>query len=351
MAATTDLFQTVVSIENPPNLETFIEESEPPIMCDAAREPFGGDRRAAAETPFDYNDYSWSNFLSLRRQYPHLIPAWPPPKIGQRDALILCIGGLHCSSVKPRSTTSGSQTCFRPLNRRLRSPAKNLFEFSIYCRELHNHFRQHVLLFRHCRLDRIRPLALSCRSVTRAIFLTVGFPVSRAREVNTVLLVSSTIFFPSFVLDFNSYGKSKVRMVEPKFKMTLAELLDECKVVSIFVCGNLEVEIIGIQHDSRFISLGDLFVCCVGMKTNGQLYLSEVDKRGAVAVVASKEIDIDETLGCKALVILEGVIILSNCWILQSRIQQSLFNLAAYQYIGRCAWLREIARGSSNWRR
>nr|GMC95521.1 UDP-N-acetylmuramoyl-L-alanyl-D-glutamate--2,6-diaminopimelate ligase MurE homolog, chloroplastic [Ipomoea batatas] len=38
---------------------------------------------------------------------------------------------------------------------------------------------------------------------------------------------------------------------------------------------------------------------------DGHLHLSEVDKRRAVAVVASKEIDIEESLGCKTLVIVE----------------------------------------------
>ncbi|KAK9265361.1 hypothetical protein L1049_003511 [Liquidambar formosana] len=88
----------------------------------------------------------------------------------------------------------------------------------------------------------------------------------------------------SFDIDFDSFGKSKARIVEPKFKMTLAELLDESKVVPVSVYGNLEVEITGIQHDSRVVSAGDLFVCCVGRKTDGHLYLTEADKRGAVAV-------------------------------------------------------------------
>uniref|UniRef100_A0A6N2KRH1 Mur ligase central domain-containing protein n=1 Tax=Salix viminalis TaxID=40686 RepID=A0A6N2KRH1_SALVM len=107
----------------------------------------------------------------------------------------------------------------------------------------------------------------------------------------------------SFDLDFDSIGK--VNIVEPKFKMSLAELLDESKVVPVSVLGDLEVEITGIQDDSRVVSAGDLFICRVGMKTDGHLYLSEADKRGAVAVVASKEVDIEETLGCKALVIVE----------------------------------------------
>ncbi|KAL0327786.1 UNVERIFIED_CONTAM: UDP-N-acetylmuramoyl-L-alanyl-D-glutamate--2,6-diaminopimelate ligase MurE, chloroplastic [Sesamum angustifolium] len=109
----------------------------------------------------------------------------------------------------------------------------------------------------------------------------------------------------SFDIDFDEFGKTKARIVEPKFKMSLAELLDESKVVPISVYGNLEVEISGISHDSRVVESGDLFVCCVGRNTDGHLYLSEADKRGAVAVVASKEIDIEATLGCKALVIVE----------------------------------------------
>ncbi|KAL9269251.1 hypothetical protein AKJ16_DCAP10603 [Drosera capensis] len=102
--------------------------------------------------------------------------------------------------------------------------------------------------------------------------------------------------------------EEKIRIVEPKFKMTLAELLDECKVVPVSVYGDLEVEISGIQHDSRMVSSGDLFVCCFLKEENGdggKVYLTEADKRGAVAVVASVEVDIEESLACKALVILE----------------------------------------------
>ncbi|CAN8245492.1 unnamed protein product [Cochlearia groenlandica] len=105
-----------------------------------------------------------------------------------------------------------------------------------------------------------------------------------------------------FEFDLDDFGGSKARIVEPKFKLSLAELLDESKVVPISVYGDLDVEITGIQHDSRGVSAGDLFVCC---ETDGDSFLSEADKRGAVAVVASKEIDIEDTLGCRALVIVE----------------------------------------------
>ncbi|KAG9441292.1 hypothetical protein H6P81_017146 [Aristolochia fimbriata] len=128
----------------------------------------------------------------------------------------------------------------------------------------------------------------------------VKFSDEEAGESNANTSSSS-----AFDVDFDHYGKPKVRIVEPKFKMTLAELLDESRVVPVSVYGNIDVTITGIQHDSREVTSGDLFVCCVGLKTDGHLYLNEADKRGAVAVVASKEINIDETLGCKALVIVE----------------------------------------------
>ncbi|KAL1569084.1 UDP-N-acetylmuramoyl-L-alanyl-D-glutamate--2,6-diaminopimelate ligase MurE, chloroplastic isoform X1 [Salvia divinorum] len=124
------------------------------------------------------------------------------------------------------------------------------------------------------------------------------------------LEVSEAELSSSFDFDFDEFGKTKPRIVDPKFKMSLAELLDESKVVPISVYGNLEVEITGISHDSRVVESGDLFVCCVGTQNDGHLYLSEADKRGAVAVVASKEIDIEGTLGCKALVLVEDTNVL-----------------------------------------
>lgn len=124
-------------------------------------------------------------------------------------------------------------------------------------------------------------------------------------ELDDDLGTGDSSYKSPFGAEFDAFRKGEVRIVEPKCKMTLAELLDESKVVPISVLGNLEIEITGIQHDSRLVEPGDLFVCCVGKKTDGHLFLTEADKRGAVAVVASKEIDIEETLGCKALVLVE----------------------------------------------
>ncbi|KAK8504965.1 hypothetical protein V6N13_133664 [Hibiscus sabdariffa] len=103
----------------------------------------------------------------------------------------------------------------------------------------------------------------------------------------------------------NYEGESKVKIVEPKFKMSLAELLHESKVVPLSVYGDLEVEITGIQQDSTEVKAGDLFVCCVGSRSYGRLYLSEAHRRGAVAFIASKGTEIEDTLGSKALVIVE----------------------------------------------
>ncbi|GKB58054.1 UDP-N-acetylmuramoyl-L-alanyl-D-glutamate--2,6-diaminopimelate ligase MurE homolog, chloroplastic [Tanacetum coccineum] len=124
-------------------------------------------------------------------------------------------------------------------------------------------------------------------------------------ELDDDLAAGDSSFKSPFESEFDAFSKGEVRIVEPKCKMTLAELLDESKLVPVSVLGDLEIEITGIQHDSRLVESGDLFVCCVGKKTDGHLFLTEADKRGAVAVVASKEIDIEETLGCKALVLVE----------------------------------------------
>ncbi|KAJ4951232.1 hypothetical protein NE237_028064 [Protea cynaroides] len=76
-----------------------------PKQIYATCELFGGDFRAAASL--------WINALFLLRRDTHLIPAWPPLEIGQRDALLPWVGELQYSIVKSRSTTSSSQTCFK----------------------------------------------------------------------------------------------------------------------------------------------------------------------------------------------------------------------------------------------
>ncbi|KAI3850522.1 hypothetical protein MKX03_003958 [Papaver bracteatum] len=89
-------------------------------------------------------------------------------------------------------------------------------------------------------------------------------PEDENAELDEVNGTHSTI--DRFDLDFDNYGKTKPRILEPKFKMTLAELLDESRVVPISVYGNLEIEITGVAHDSRDVCSGDLLVCVVLIK-------------------------------------------------------------------------------------
>ncbi|KAJ6835046.1 uncharacterized protein M6B38_123745 [Iris pallida] len=104
-----------------------------------------------------------------------------------------------------------------------------------------------------------------------------------------------------FDVDLDTLDSSTARILEPEFAMTLAELLDESRVVPLSVYGDLELPVSGVQTDSREVGVGDLFV------TGDVTSLAEAGKRGAVAVVTDKEIGIDETLGCKALVVVEDV--------------------------------------------
>ncbi|KAL3681442.1 hypothetical protein R1sor_024398 [Riccia sorocarpa] len=90
---------------------------------------------------------------------------------------------------------------------------------------------------------------------------------------------------------------------EPVYKMTLAELLDEAKVTPLRVEGDLDVEITGIQHDSRQMSTGDMFVCCKGQSSDGHAFSSEAVERGASVLVVSKEVTLNKNV--RALVVVE----------------------------------------------
>jgi UDP-N-acetylmuramyl tripeptide synthase len=94
------------------------------------------------------------------------------------------------------------------------------------------------------------------------------------------------------------------RMRQPAFRMTLAELLDESKLVPVAVTGDQDVTLAGVQRDASLVAMGDLFVC-VGEE--GLAGLTEADKRGAVAVVADQDVNIEGTLACRALVIVDDI--------------------------------------------
>ncbi|KAK7301151.1 hypothetical protein RJT34_12012 [Clitoria ternatea] len=64
----------------------------------------------------------------------------------------------------------------------------------------------------------------------------------------------------AFDFDFDGYDKSKARILEASFRMSLAEFLVESKIVPVHAYGDLENKITGIQHDSRIVSSGGLFI-------------------------------------------------------------------------------------------
>ncbi|XP_020079835.1 uncharacterized protein LOC109703582 isoform X1 [Ananas comosus] len=89
--------------------------------------------------------------------------------------------------------------------------------------------------------------------------------------------------------------------------MTLSELLSKANATPISIHGDTQVPITGIQHNSKEISPGDLFVCCFGSKTDGHLYITEACEKGASAVVVTEVVNVEEEAlhCCRALVIVE----------------------------------------------
>eukprot|EP00850_Spirogloea_muscicola_P011763 SM000074S21673 [mRNA] locus=s74:214947:219012:- [translate_table: standard] len=73
-------------------------------------------------------------------------------------------------------------------------------------------------------------------------------------------------------------------------------------VAGLAVEGDLNVTVSGIQQDSRNVSQGDLFVCCVGQKTDGHNYAAQAVEKGAVAVITMQPVAIKD--GVKAVVLL-----------------------------------------------
>ena len=70
--------------------------------------------------------------------------------------------------------------------------------------------------------------------------------------------------------------------------MTLSQLLSDVEIVS--VQGNIDVKISGIAFDSREVKPGDVFVCIKGYNVDGHDYAEKALEKGAVAIIAEKEI-------------------------------------------------------------
>lgn len=90
---------------------------------------------------------------------------------------------------------------------------------------------------------------------------------------------------------------------ELTIRMSLRELLKEAHIVPILVEGDQDVEITGIQHDSRQVVPGTMFVCCPGYTTDEHLYLAEASEKGAVVIVSSKKVSVQESV--KAVILVE----------------------------------------------
>ncbi|OAY76567.1 UDP-N-acetylmuramyl-tripeptide synthetase 2 [Ananas comosus] len=89
--------------------------------------------------------------------------------------------------------------------------------------------------------------------------------------------------------------------------MTLSELVNAAGIRRpVAVYGDPHVSVTGVQNDSRKVIPGDLFVCCVGCKTDGHLYIADAVRKGAVAVLSSKEVHLDLMPHCGALVVVQS---------------------------------------------
>jgi UDP-N-acetylmuramoyl-L-alanyl-D-glutamate--2,6-diaminopimelate ligase len=71
--------------------------------------------------------------------------------------------------------------------------------------------------------------------------------------------------------------------------MRLSEVIDE--VAGAEVQGDAGVEIAAVEHDSRRVEAGSLFVCIRGFRQDGHAFLPEAAARGAAAAVVERGVD------------------------------------------------------------
>jgi len=76
--------------------------------------------------------------------------------------------------------------------------------------------------------------------------------------------------------------------------MELSKLIDGLSIVSI--SGSLNINITGINHDSRKITKGNIFIAIEGFRVDGHLFIQEAITRGAVAVVTNKKINLESNV-------------------------------------------------------
>ncbi len=74
--------------------------------------------------------------------------------------------------------------------------------------------------------------------------------------------------------------------------MKLKYILKNIKILSII--GSTDIEISGIEYDSRNIKKGDLFVCILGSRVDGHKFVESAKTKGAVAFLVEKDIEKDD---------------------------------------------------------
>ena len=66
----------------------------------------------------------------------------------------------------------------------------------------------------------------------------------------------------------------------------LAALVDGAKII-----GRHDIEITGIEHDSRQVKPGDLFVCISGTRVDGHDFIEQAQSKGAIAILTDRRIE------------------------------------------------------------
>ena len=69
--------------------------------------------------------------------------------------------------------------------------------------------------------------------------------------------------------------------------MKLSELLKEIQYTRV-IMPKEEVDILGVNIDSRLVEKGDLFIAVRGTQTDGHAYIGAAEEKGAVAIVCEE---------------------------------------------------------------
>jgi UDP-N-acetylmuramoyl-L-alanyl-D-glutamate--2,6-diaminopimelate ligase len=77
--------------------------------------------------------------------------------------------------------------------------------------------------------------------------------------------------------------------------LTLEELAREIRGETT-ISGDPQTHVLGVQHDSRHVQPGDMFVVRKGATHDGRAFIADVQRRGAVALLVETGLDVETTL-------------------------------------------------------